>query len=622
MFLSSISFTEYYISQNFIYLESCFISRPLLFNPETNRAWTTKELLAILQEDSDEESSPKKCLDAVYIPPEVDTLTDDERLDENVIGEEPLETDIAGTFEIHKNNDSPSISNDANDEIPAKRPKQSTEICLQPKWTKPDSVNFSESPNFEEQTCRENIIRLYGGKSPIEMFNYFCDDNLLNTVISFSQLYALSKNAHDVEISIKLLKRFIGILILSGYHTLPQCDLYWSNDDDKGVSVVKNSMSRNCFRQLKRYLHLSDNNQLDKSDKFSKLRPVIEILNKNFLKIGFFSNNISIDEQMVPYFGRHSAKMFIKGKPVRFGFKIWCMCSAGGYMFQFQPYGGKSEKTRPLGLGAQVVLDFVNLIPDPKKHLIFFDNFFSSYSLLQELKKIGCFATGTIRDNRTAKCPIENVKHIAKQARGTYEYAYDENNEICVVRWNDNSVVTVASNSFGPEPIKKAKRYNRKKKQEEVVPQPNIVYQYNKFMGGVDLHDNGVANYRIKIRGKKWWWPLFINMIDSAAVNAWKIHNIANESNMPLLDFKSYIARSLLQFESVEPIARSINDQPRRGRPAVNSVLDEVRKDKVGHLIVRDETRQRCRVCKSQTIYRCERCNVKLHPDCFKAYHE
>lgn len=28
---------------------------------------------------------------------------------------------------------------------------------------------------------------------------------------------------------------------------------------------------------------------------------------------------LSVDEQMIPYFGRHSCKMYMKGKPVRFG---------------------------------------------------------------------------------------------------------------------------------------------------------------------------------------------------------------------------------------------------------------------------------------------------------------
>ena len=64
-----------------------------------------------------------------------------------------------------------------------------------------------------------------------------------------------------------------------------------------------------------------------------------------------------MDEQMVPYFGRHSCKMYIKGKPVRFGFKVWCLCPSLGYLFNSIPYVGKDEAIdKEMGLGAGVVL--------------------------------------------------------------------------------------------------------------------------------------------------------------------------------------------------------------------------------------------------------------------------
>ena len=40
---------------------------------------------------------------------------------------------------------------------------------------------------------------------------------------------------------------------------------------------------------------------------------------------------LSIDESMMPYYGSHSCKMFIKGKPIRFGYKLWCLCESDGY---------------------------------------------------------------------------------------------------------------------------------------------------------------------------------------------------------------------------------------------------------------------------------------------------
>ena len=53
-----------------------------------------------------------------------------------------------------------------------------------------------------------------------------------------------------------------------------------------------------------------------------------------------FEKDLSIDEQMVPYFGRHSVKMFIRGKPIRFGFKNWVLASSDGYPYKLGTYTG------------------------------------------------------------------------------------------------------------------------------------------------------------------------------------------------------------------------------------------------------------------------------------------
>ncbi|KAK9700587.1 Transposase IS4 [Popillia japonica] len=139
---------------------------------------------------------------------------------------------------------------------------------------------------------------------------------------------------------------------LKGYHTLPQADLYWSTEEDKGLKILRDCVARNRFRDIKRNIHLSDNSKLDikdkytklrpffdllnkkfmqfgvfstylSIDKYTKLRPFFDLLNKKFMQFGVFSTYLSIDEQLVLYFGRHSCKMFLKEKPVRFGFKLF-----------------------------------------------------------------------------------------------------------------------------------------------------------------------------------------------------------------------------------------------------------------------------------------------------------
>ena len=45
----------------------------------------------------------------------------------------------------------------------------------------------------------------------------------------------------------------------------------------------------------------------------SKTTPVYEMLDQNLIHFGIFNKLLSVDKSMVPYFGRHSAKIFIRG---------------------------------------------------------------------------------------------------------------------------------------------------------------------------------------------------------------------------------------------------------------------------------------------------------------------
>ena len=142
---------------------------------------------------------------------------------------------------------------------------------------------------------------------------------------------------------------------------------------------------------------------------------------------------------MVPYFGLHSAKMFIKGKPVRFGYKVWIMASKTGYIYSFKVYTGKGEiQNNELGLGANVVLNVINEITEKKHINVFFDNFFSSYCLFKKLIELNIQATGTIRSNRTNKCPLTPANQFKKKPRGHFEEFEDDNGIVCV-QWNDTT---------------------------------------------------------------------------------------------------------------------------------------------------------------------------------------
>ena len=59
----------------------------------------------------------------------------------------------------------------------------------------------------------------------------------------------------------------------------------------------------------------------------------------------------SVDESMVPYFGNHGSRQFIYGKPIRYGFKVWAICTSDGAALHLEPYCGKSNRIHDFGLG-------------------------------------------------------------------------------------------------------------------------------------------------------------------------------------------------------------------------------------------------------------------------------
>lgn len=142
-------------------------------------------------------------------------------------------------------------------------------------------------------------------------------------------------------------------------------------------------------------------------------------------------------------------------------------------------------------------------------------------------------------------------------------------------------------------------------------------------MGGVDLHDNGVQNYRVNIRAKKWYWPLFLSLLNSAAVNAWKLHSfIARykcQRPMQQKDFRVAITSALLL--TPDNANRASEDRAPDGDEDYVQPLNMPRLSGE-HLIVKqaEGKERRCKKCHKPCVYMCQKCNVHLHIKCFPSY--
>lgn len=127
-------------------------------------------------------------------------------------------------------------------------------------------------------------------------------------------------------------------------------------------------------------------------------------------------------------------------------------------------------------------------------------------------------------------------------------------------------------------------------------------------MGGVDLLDNHIANYRVGVRGKKWYSPIIMWLIDLSVTNSWSLAKHFR-CRLDQLEFRRQLAEALLS-KYGKP-----SQQGRTLRPSTFLTSGP-------HIITGLSSRLRCKQCKKQTFKKCETCSVPIHEKCFKIFHE
>lgn len=466
-------------------------------------------------------------------------------------------------------------------------------------------IDKTPAPGFIQKIKDEKL-------DPIDLFKTFFPEDFIQFVCKESQKYAVFKGKHDFTVTTHEMYVYFAILLLSGYCKVPFRRLYWETKADTFNCLISNSMARDRFETIHRFLHFNDNTKIDADNRTYKIQPLIDRVNQISQELAEpLGLNFSLDEAMEPYFGKHNMKQFIRGKPIRYGFKFWCLTSPEGYILKFSPYCGSGDKTEGKTLGSSVTeklcLNYV-----PKNSTIYLDNFFNSLPLLRQLKGENINCIGTIRSDRIEKAPLKDLR---KEDRGSAHVLRNKEDQLILIRWHDNSQVTIGTNVSEEDTCLTkghCKRWSKQKRKHVEVDQPTIVDLYNQGMGGVDLFDKMRGLYRIRIRSRKWYWPFIRFCLNSAIVNMWQLYRFS-DPKINLLNFVRRIVLSILTAPNY-----LAGPKPKCSR----TVLKEVRYDKLEHYIDKQNTQRRCAYCGKCTKFSCIKYNVGLHPDmCFRVYH-
>lgn len=486
-------------------------------------------------------------------------------------------------------------------------------------------------------------------KTPLEYFMSYFTEDFVQTIRNATNQSSLWKHGASINAKKEEILNLIALEIITGTIGYPRLDMYWSKAT--AIPSFRQSMTRNRFHQLRNNLKFATDT--NSNDKLHKIRPLLQMFYKKIHTIPK-DEHLCVDEMMVPFKGKTAMRQYMPKKPIKWGIKIFCLCSSKGIIYDFETYQGKNTIVGDANLGfcSDIVVHLTRTIPDNKNFKLYFDNYFTTINLINILQQKRIWATGTIRGNRIGKAPLASEKELQKSGRGTFDFQVESTTNIFILRWLDGGIVQLASSIYGESECSNVARYCTQQKKKIEITQPNIVAMYNKNMGGVDKVDFLLSLYRITIRSKKWTLKMFDHFIDMAICNSWLEYRIdcdnvklKKKDQMDLLAFRNDIADGLLAFSSTTetPFSR------KRGRPKITENGDKLSSPVIGKCRTNYEVapsvslrydgfhhwpeytpeKQRCKVskCTAYARYMCAKCKVHLcipNPsrNCFTDYHK
>ncbi|CAH0725058.1 unnamed protein product, partial [Brenthis ino] len=473
--------------------------------------------------------------------------------------------------------------------------------------------------------------------TPYQYFKRLFDDELMEFICYQSNLYSTQSTGRSVDMTKEEYENFLGIDMLMSIVGMPSYKDYWSHQlrYDKIASV----MPLKRYQLLRKYMHFSDNSNVSPNDRYGKVRPVMEHIRKNCLRIEP-EKSFSVDEMIIPYKGTRagSRRQYIKNKPHPWGFKFLVRAGVSGIVYDFFPYAGETTfddvsftdtENKYFGLTEKCVLRLAKTIKNPALTTLFFDNWFSSLELISYLRsEFGILSLGVIRKDRLRGCNMISDKDLLKKGRGSYKVMVDNNKKIAVTKWADNKCVTLASSYAADNRETFVKRCCKASKSKVDVTCPTVISEYNQHMGGVDLAGMFVSLYRTGSKSRKWYKRIYYHLVDICVNNSWLVYRrhckmLNEKKGLSLKDYKLSVSYTLLQKGKI--VSRMATNSVKIKQPVVPRPEKDIRIDGLHHIPTVGK-KGRCRNCTTgQTVISCLKCETRLclteKRNCFREFH-
>ena len=517
--------------------------------------------------------------------------------------ERELQRAVQASLEYDIDDSSDEDTSIVEEEIEAEEEeKHESVVDVETTWT--SEATTIVPPPFTSRSGPQTAV-----SSPLDLFQLFLPIRLLRLIASNTNAYAHSRGAVSIwQTTAEELYRFIAIHIAMGINQLPSVHMYWYQP--WRCEMITSIFTRDRYMELLRYFHISSPSASSSSSSpLSKVEPLLSELSSSFPACYHPGQTLVVDEAIVGFKGRSAMKQYIKNKPTKWGYKVWCLASCN-YLLSFHVYQGRRSRSG-ISNAHDAVLSLTHSYQH-RNHILYLDRGFTSPVLLDELLRRGIRCCGTVSTNR---------KELPKDLLSTEdqlednEFAYRQRGELGMIVWKDRRLVYLLTTHTSPAETTLIERDSRKggTVQRSV---PKAVADYNQHKSGVDTIDQLHSYYSIGRRSKKWWPRLVWWLIDMCIINAYSLHQQKQQVEITQLEFRQQLMQQLVEQYGLQHSRRSrhLSSTPINRNVHHYPGLSDVERDCV-YCSHRPENRK-------QTQFRCEVCDVYVCAfPCFELFH-
>lgn len=366
-------------------------------------------------------------------------------------------------------------------------------------------------------------------------------------------------------------------------------------------------MGLNRFKSILRFIRFDDKStrsERRKKDKLAPIRDLFNMIDANLSRTYSPGENLTVDEQLIPYRGRCPFKQYIPSKPDKYGMKMFWLCDAAtGYPLKGIPYLGKVRNSKPsVGIAHTMVRELCRRYERTYRNITT-DNYFTSYDLASELLGNGLTLVGTVRKNKRF-IPTEFQPNRAREIGSNLFGFRKDITLMSFVPKKNKSVILLSTLHHSPSIDSQGKA--------------DINTFYNRTKGGVDILDQMCHTYSCQRGTNRWPFAFFMNLINVCGVAAFVIYNAAHDIRQEQYAFQRKKFLITLSGELIydQILRRSTHGMTKSHRSTLKSVRESLNIPETSSSRTTQALKRACHLCPS-TINRktktcCNKCNKNV----------